>query len=178
MEKRFTRKAAIGVIAILISGCGSGSSQTSSSQTPASVSATGGTKAKPSPSPDVTVISTASTKDPKLGSNVLVDSQGFTLYAFSKDPKNTFHPRCIGPCESTWPPLILTGNSPVSEGEALGTQLGAIKRSDGKLQVDYAGSPLYTYAGDKKAGDALGNGVKSFGGTWHALTAQGKPASR
>ncbi|MGH3261381.1 MAG: hypothetical protein ACRDNS_05230, partial [Trebonia sp.] len=74
------------------------------------------------------------------------------------------------------PPLILTGSVPVAGKGALGNQFGAIKRSDGKLQVDYAGFPLYTYALDKKSGDALGNGVKSFGGSWHALTAQGTPA--
>lgn len=178
MGKGLTGKAGIGLIAALIlAGCGSGSTQTSSSQTSGSASASRTATTKPPSSPNVTVISTAETHDPKLGSKVLVDQQGFTLYAFSKDPKNTFHPRCVGSCEMTWPPLILTGNVPVGEGEALGTQLGAIKRSNGKLQIAYAGSPLYTYVGDKKPGDALGNGLSSFAGTWHALTARGKPVA-
>ncbi len=175
MAKTFAPIFLCGAVAVLaVSGCGS----SSSTETPASVPSSGAsTEAKAPPEPNVTVISTATTKKPKLATKVLVDSQGQTLYAFSKDPKNTFHPRCVGACETTWPPLILTGSAPVAGKEAFTTQLGAIKRADGKLQVDYAGSPLYTYSGDKAPGDALGNGVSSFGGTWHALTAQGKPAA-
>ena len=157
MRKTFVGKAAIGGAAILLlSGCGSA----------------GSTAGKSSSAP--TVVSTAAARNPKLGgANVLVDSEGFTLYAFSKDPKNTFLPHCNGSCEATWPPLILSGSAPVAAGEALGTQLGAIKRRDGKLQVDYAGRLLYTYALEKKPGQALGNDVSSFGGTWHALDPPG-----
>ncbi len=162
MRKTSIGKAAVGVAAILLlSGCGSAES----------------TAGKSSSAP--TTVSTAATRSPKLGgAKVLVNAEGFTLYAFTKDPKNTFHPNCNGSCESTWPPLILSGSAPVAAGEALGTQLGAIKRSDGKLQVDYAGHPLYIYALEKKPGEALGNDVSSFGGTWHALTPQGTPISR
>lgn len=162
MSRRLLGKAAIGTAAILLlSGCGS----------------SGSTAAKSSSAP--TTISTAASSNPKLGgAKVLVDSQGFTLYAFSRDPENTFHPRCSGSCESTWPPLILSGSAPVAAGEALGTQLGAIKRSDGKLQIDYAGHSLYTYALEKKPRQAQGNGARSFGGTWHALTPQGTAVSR
>jgi len=155
-----TMAVGVGAILLLV-GCGSsGSTASTSSSGP-------------------TVVSTAATRKPKLGgAKVLVDSEGFTLYAFSRDPKNTFHPRCNGSCESTWPSLILSGSAPVASGEALGTQLGAIKRSDGKLQIDYAGRPLYTYALETKRGEALGVGVRSFGGTWYALTPQGTPVSR
>jgi predicted lipoprotein with Yx(FWY)xxD motif len=38
-----------------------------------------------------------------------------------------------------------------------------ITRSDGSTQVAYDGAPLYTYAGDGKAGDANGQGS---GGAW------------
>ena len=40
----------------------------------------------------------------------------------------------------------------------------------GPPQVTYAGQPLYTYAGDKKPGDANGNDFKPFGAQWYALT--------
>jgi len=161
MGKTLLGKAAIGVASILLLfGCGS----------------SGSTASKSSSAP--TTVSTAASSNPKLGgAKVLVNSQGFTLYAFSKDPKNTFHPRCSGGCESTWPPLILSGSAPVAAGEALGTQLGAIKRSDGKLQVDYAGHPLYTYVLEKKPRQALGNDVRSFGGSWHALSPKGTAVS-
>lgn len=164
MRKTFLGRAAIGLAAILLlSACGSSGSATT----------TGTSSSAP------TTVSTAASRNPKLGGTmILVDSQGFTLYTFSKDPTNTFHPHCNGNCAATWPPLILSGSAPVASGEALGTQLGAIKLSDGKLQVDYAGHPLYTYALEKKPGQTLGSGVSSFGGTWHALTPQGKVASR
>lgn len=146
-------------VALLVGGCGSsGGSSSSSSSTP-------------------TVVSSAPARGGALrGDQILVDSKGFVLYAFSKDPKNTFHPHCVGSCEASWPPLELVGPAPVASGQALGTQLGAIKRSSGMLQVDYAGHPLYTYALEKRPGEALGNGVASFGGRWYALSPTGAPA--
>ncbi|HVC06927.1 MAG TPA: hypothetical protein VND98_05005 [Solirubrobacterales bacterium] len=161
MKKTSAARAALVLTALLlISGCGSSSSSTSSQ------------------SANPTVVSTAPSQNPKLrGTQILVDSKGLVLYAFSKDPENTFHSHCLGRCEATWPPLILSGNAPVASGQALGTQLGAVKRSDGKLQVDYAGHLLYTYVLERKSGEALGNGVASFGGTWQALSASGRPVS-
>lgn len=52
--------------------------------------------------------------------------------------------------------------------------LGSVERTDGTRQLTLAGWPVYRYAKDAKAGDALGEGV---GGTWHVLGADGKPAS-
>jgi predicted lipoprotein with Yx(FWY)xxD motif len=145
--------------ALLLGGCGSsGGSSSSSGSAP-------------------TVVSSAHARTGRLrGSEILVDSKGFALYAFSKDPKNTFHSHCLGSCEASWRPLELTGSAPVASGQVLGTQLGAIKRPGGKLQVDYAGQPLYTYVLEKKSGEALGNGVASFGGRWYALSPAGGPA--
>jgi predicted lipoprotein with Yx(FWY)xxD motif len=147
--------------ALILSACGSSTSSTSTQS------------AAP------TVVSTAIAHNPKLhGAKVLVDSKGFVLYAFGKDPTNTFHSHCLGGCEASWPPLILSGSAPVASGAALGTQLGAVKRPNGKLQVAYAGHLLYTYALERRPGAALGNGVSSFGGTWHALSPAGTTASR
>lgn len=122
------------------------------------------------------MVSTATSTNPKLhGAKLLVDSKGLALYAFSKDPSNTLHSHCLGRCETSWPPLILTGSAPVASGAALSTQLGAIKRPDGSLQVAYAGHLLYTYARERKPGAALGNGLASFGGRWQALSSTGHP---
>ena len=144
--------------ALLLAACGSSSSST------------------PTQSAAPTVVSTATAHNPKLhGAKILVDSKGFTLYAFGRDPTNTFHSHCLGSCEASWPPLILSGSAPVASGAALGTQLGAVKRPDGRLQVAYAGHLLYTYALEHRPGAALGNGVSSFGGTWHALSLGGRP---
>ena len=162
------RASALAAVSLFaLAGCGSSSSSTSSGP---SSSASSGQSAAP------TVISTATAKGPKLhGAKVLVDSRGFVLYTFSKDPNNTFHSHCLGSCEASWPPLILSGAAPVASGSVLSTQLGAVKRPDSKLQVDYAGHPLYTYAAERGPGEALGNGVASFGGRWSALAPSGHP---
>ena len=53
--------------------------------------------------------------------------------------------------------------------------LGTTKRTDGKKQVTYGGHPLYFFAKDTKAGDARGEGIVHFGGTWWVVSAVGKP---
>lgn len=58
---------------------------------------------------------------------------------------------CIDACVKTWRPLAAPANAVASgfwEVE---------KRADGTRQWSYKGSPLYTYAGDKKPGDIEGN---------------------
>jgi hypothetical protein len=41
-------------------------------------------------------------------------------------------------------------------------QLGTLTRADGTTQVSYRGLPLYYWQGDKKPGDATGNGIDGF----------------
>jgi predicted lipoprotein with Yx(FWY)xxD motif len=53
------------------------------------------------------------------------------------------------------------------------TLVGSVARADGKKQVTLAGWPLYRHTGDKKAGDLTGQGK---GGTWFAVTPEGKKA--
>ena len=58
----------------------------------------------------------------------------------------------------------------------MANMLGTTKRSDGTTQVTYAGHPLYTFAGDKKPGEANGNDISAFGAEWYALQGNGKEA--
>jgi predicted lipoprotein with Yx(FWY)xxD motif len=111
-------------------------------------------------------------KNPDLGS-ILVDSKGFTLYDFHKDKGGKS--ACYGACASTWPPLTTSGAPRAMKG-AEAAQLGTTKRSDGTLQVTYAGLPLYTYVADTKPGDAKGNDFSSFGAEWYALQPSGEEA--
>jgi len=104
---------------------------------------------------------------PKLGL-VLVDSHGYTLYDFHKD-KGT-KSSCYGACAKVWPPLTTSATPQPSNGAS------AAKRSDGTLQVTYAGHPLYTYVADKKPGEANGNDFSSFGAQWYALKSSGQEA--
>jgi predicted lipoprotein with Yx(FWY)xxD motif len=134
----------------------------------------GGTSATSTQATTTTAPSSAAvvsvTSVPKLG-RVLVDSKGFTLYDFHKDKGG--QSACYGQCASVWPPLT-TGSAPQPSNGAAASKLGTTKRSDGTLQVTYAGHPLYTYTADAKPGDANGNDIDSFGGEWYALQPNGE----
>jgi predicted lipoprotein with Yx(FWY)xxD motif len=105
-------------------------------------------------------------KNDKLGS-FLVDDKGMTLYLFTKDTPNTSN--CYDKCATAWPPLLTTGTPAAGEGVDA-SKLGTTKRTDGTSQVTYNGWPLYYYAKDKAAGDAVGQDV---GGVWYVVSAAG-----
>jgi predicted lipoprotein with Yx(FWY)xxD motif len=98
--------------------------------------------------------------------NAITTASGRTLYLFRGDSGTTS--KCYGQCAKYWPPLLTTGK-PVANGKVKGSLLGTTKRTDGKLQVTFKGHPLYTFAGDKKAGQASGEGSTAFGAAWYAL---------
>jgi predicted lipoprotein with Yx(FWY)xxD motif len=102
---------------------------------------------------------------------VLVDGRGRTVYRFDNDTtpgKSTCAP---GVCASTWPAVIVTG-TPVA-GPGIDAKLSTFKRDDGKTQLQIAGHPLYTFAGDAKPGDTNGQGIID---KWYAVTADGDKA--
>jgi predicted lipoprotein with Yx(FWY)xxD motif len=104
-----------------------------------------------------------------LGRTVLTTTKGRTLYSLSAETKGRFI--CTGACVSTWHPLLVpAGVKPTGP-----VKLGTIERPEGKTQVTFKGRPLYSFAGDSKAGDANGEGIKDVG-TWHAaITAKAAP---
>jgi predicted lipoprotein with Yx(FWY)xxD motif len=55
----------------------------------------------------------------------------------------------------------------------MAADLGTTTRSDGTTQVTYKGHPLYFYSKDGDAGDAYGQGLKSFGAGWYVLKPSG-----
>jgi predicted lipoprotein with Yx(FWY)xxD motif len=107
---------------------------------------------------------------PDLGL-VLVDSDGMTLYDFHKDKGG--ESACYGACAAAWPPLLTEGEPQVGNG-ATRSRLGTTERKDGTTQVTYAGHPLYTFAQDKKPGEANGNNVTAFGAEWYAVKGSGE----
>jgi predicted lipoprotein with Yx(FWY)xxD motif len=165
--------AAAFIAVLAVAGCGSSDSSSSGgayggggngTTKPASTtaSANGGGGAA--------VVSVATA--PKLG-QIIVDSKGFTLYDFHKD-KGT-KSSCYGACAGVWPPLTTEGTAQ-AEGGAMASKLGTTKRSDGTIQVTYAGHPLYTYTADTKPGDVTGNDFSSYGAQWYALKPSGEEA--
>jgi predicted lipoprotein with Yx(FWY)xxD motif len=108
------------------------------------------------------------------GKTVLVNRAGHTLYSLSAETHGRFI--CTGACLSLWHPLTVHAGQKPTGAKSLGT----IRRPNGgPTQVTYKGKPLYTFSGDKKRGDAKGEGLKDVG-TWHAATvgaAKKAPAS-
>ena len=107
--------------------------------------------------------------DPNLG-EIVVDKNGMTVYRFAKDkawPEPVSN--CNGACLEKWPVV-----APVSANDTKDVQkkgLMSFTRSDGAKQQTVNCSPIYTFAGDKKAGDTNGQGV---GGTWYAVRPNGE----
>jgi predicted lipoprotein with Yx(FWY)xxD motif len=112
---------------------------------------------------------TVGTASTSLGT-VLVTSSGRTLYMLSGESATKLLCTSSG-CLSAWPPLWSSSKPKVS-GSAKSSLVNRLRRS-GKWQVTYAGHPLYTFAGDKKAGQVSGEGVKDGSATWWALSPSG-----
>ena len=138
------------VASVLVAGCGSSSPSTSAS-----------------PSPAAATIAVAT--NTRLG-QILVDGKGITVYLFVKDtgPSST----CYTSCAQVWPPVLTSGPPQAGTG-ATASLLGTTTRTDGKVEVTYAGHPLYYFVSDKQPGDATGQGVDNFGGLWWVLTPSG-----
>ena len=98
---------------------------------------------------------------------VLVDSQGMVVYWFAPDTSSKSN--CSGSCATYWPPV----KGPLTAGSGVTGTLATITRSDGSTQATYDGHPLYTYIGDKSAGQNSGNGKNLSGGLWWEMTVSG-----
>ncbi|MFI6000984.1 SCO0930 family lipoprotein [Streptomyces sp. NPDC051366] len=107
-------------------------------------------------------------KDPKLGEHI-VDGNGMTVYRFKKDTAWPMASNCTGDCVAKWPVV-----PPVDKANAKGIVekgYSVLDRPDGMKQQAIDCWPVYTFTGDKKAGDINGQGV---GGTWYAVSPDGK----
>lgn len=103
---------------------------------------------------------------------ILADSHGQSFYLFGKE--NSSQSRCYGACAQRWPPAITKGGKPHAGSGARGALLGTTRRRDGRLQLTYAGHPLYYYDADSP-GHVLCQGVSEFGGLWLVVGPSGKP---
>jgi predicted lipoprotein with Yx(FWY)xxD motif len=149
-----TRGRAAVVVASVMLAAACGSSAGASSQKPSSVHTPSG------------VVGTA--QNATLGTSVLVNHSGMTLYSLSAERNERFI--CTNSaCLKLWTPLLVHGTVKAT---GIGS-LGTIQRPNGGgMQLTYRGLPLYTFTGDHSAGDAAGNGFKDVG-TWRAATLSG-----
>ncbi len=150
MKSRLLIAGAI-VGTLLVAACGSSSSSTGS------------------PSPAAARATIAVATNSKLG-QILVDAKGITVYLFVKD--TGISSTCYTSCAQIWPPVLTSGPPQAGTG-ATASLLGTTTRTDGKLEVTYAGHPLYYFVSDKQPGDATGQGIDNFGGLWWVLTPSG-----
>src|SRR5205823_3532995 len=106
---------------------------------------------------------------------VLVGGNGHALYRFLAETGKTS--RCNGACVAFWPPLIASGKATAGAGVKQ-SLLGTTRRKDGKLQVMYAGHPLYCFSQDGAAGKVGGESISAYGGRWYAVSATGAVAKQ
>jgi predicted lipoprotein with Yx(FWY)xxD motif len=155
--------AAVAVVAL--AACGS----STSTAAPAAGGSSSTTAAPSTTAPSTTQGGSAAVKtasNAKLGS-LLVDASGMTLYTLT----NAGQPvACTGGCLTAWPPLLLASGTTTPTGASGVTGLGTTSVAGG-TQVTENGAPLYHFSGDTAAGDANGDGLSSFGGTWHVVAA-------
>jgi predicted lipoprotein with Yx(FWY)xxD motif len=151
----------IAAAALLVAACG-GTNQPTGSASPSPSPAA-------SPSPVATGAKIAVASNAKLG-QFLVDGSGKTVYLFVADTGTAS--TCYTSCAVYWPPVLTTG-APQAGSGTQASLLGTTTRTDGKVEVTYAGHPLYYFLNDKKAGDTTGQGVNGFGGLWWVLAPSG-----
>jgi predicted lipoprotein with Yx(FWY)xxD motif len=146
---------------LALSACGSSSKAAPvAAETPAaSVAPTPSTGARSAAGATVALKAASSS----IG-QILVDSQGRTLYAFTNDVNA--QSTCAGTCAEAWPPQIVDESWTVAPG--LDSSIFSTSaRADGTLQLMAGKFPLYYFSGDAKPGDVNGQGS---GGVWFAVT--------
>jgi predicted lipoprotein with Yx(FWY)xxD motif len=104
------------------------------------------------------------------GTDVLVDSEGKTLYSADVEKAGI---RCTDGCTSFWEPLAASANEANSAASDLDLDLGVVKRPDGGSQLTFKGLPVYSFT-EEGPGQLDGDGfVDNFQGThfeWAAAT--------
>ncbi|HUZ86595.1 MAG TPA: hypothetical protein VNF26_06540 [Candidatus Baltobacterales bacterium] len=152
-----SRLATTGLVALAViaTACG-GSTPTASNPSPS-----------PSPAATGTIIAVAANT---THGQILVDGKGMTVYLFVADTGTSS--TCYTSCATIWPP-VLTDGAPQAGAGVDKSLLGTTTRTDGKIEVTYAGHPLYYFFKDKAAGDTTGQGVNGFGALWWVMSPAG-----
>jgi predicted lipoprotein with Yx(FWY)xxD motif len=103
---------------------------------------------------------------------ILESPSRHTLYVFVQgtSSKGSAH------SQAGWPALTASGRVVAAQGSHINAKkLSTRKLSNGKHQVTYYGQPLYTFTGDKKAGQTKGEAKSTSTGTWVVISTTGRP---
>jgi predicted lipoprotein with Yx(FWY)xxD motif len=113
-----------------------------------------------------------------LGKTIVVDSKGLTVYTLK--PETTHHLLCkkSNGCFQFWPPVkVKSAKARLTKPYGVKGKLGTLHRN-GFFQVTLGGRPLYRFSGDSSTkGMATGEGIKTFGGTWHVIATKSSKSS-
>lgn len=156
------------VVGFLLAGCGSTTTPSSNSATSTN-STTPSVARGPKRAKNVNAVKTGASA--QVGDVVLTNSKGLTLYDLSGETRNHLICTPDSGCLYVWTPLAaVNGYAP----GCCVAGLSVIKGSDGSDQVAFQGHLLYTFNGDKKAGDAHGIGQAEDGSFWYPVVPKGQ----
>jgi predicted lipoprotein with Yx(FWY)xxD motif len=110
---------------------------------------------------------------------IVVDNHGVTVYELGGESLAKLE--CISKaCFAIWPPVeVKCATAKPTLGPGVPGTVSLIHRVKGGFyQVMLDRHPLYYYSGDAgHKGKVTGQGITSFGGTWHVVPAARPPAS-
>lgn len=155
--RRLMALMCVPAVIVLLVACGSSSSN-KSAKTSSTTAKTPSTTAASAPA----VVKNATSAT--LGT-ILVDDTGKTVYTLTNNGQPV---ACTGQCPTFWPPLLLPAGTTTATGGAGVTGLATTAAAGGQ-QVTQDGKPLYRFKNDTNPGDTNGEGISSFGGTWHVV---------
>jgi predicted lipoprotein with Yx(FWY)xxD motif len=116
--------------------------------------------------------------NPRVGQAIVVDSRGVTVYELR--PETIHHLLCTkaSGCFAVWPPLTVGAKqTKITAVRGVTGKVGILHRN-GISQVTLGGRPLYYFAGDgSKKGLTNGQGIHTFGGTWHVVFSALSPST-
>ena len=101
---------------------------------------------------------------------VLTTSSGLTLYRFANDPSGTA--TCTGVCAKIWPPMLAAKGAHIAGPK--GVKGFSLIKVGSHWQVAFHHVALYRFTGDKKKGQAKGQGVEN---AWFAVLKSYIPAT-
>ncbi|HEY2520092.1 MAG TPA: hypothetical protein VGJ19_08280 [Streptosporangiaceae bacterium] len=165
-----------------MAACGSSGGTSSGSSSPAAAggasSAAAGSGSASSAGATTSSVTVSAKSVAGLGT-VLVNQKGQTLYMLTTEKGGKITCTASNGCLHAWPEINLpSGTKAATAGSGVKSSLlGTVKGGAGKTEVTYNGWPLYTYFGDSAAGQANGQGISNFGGTWYVLNTAGSPVT-
>jgi predicted lipoprotein with Yx(FWY)xxD motif len=102
---------------------------------------------------------------------ILVDQEGFTLYAFLNDTDG--ESTCTGDCLANWPAATVEAGE-LNVGNLDPAMFSTVENPEAGTMLKAGNWPLYRFAGDATPGDLNGQGV---GEVWYVVGPLGIPAS-